>query len=147
MGCGCQKSYKDYIIGSPDSVTVHVLLQPDTSYLWELTDGQRNIYQQEFTTDGDGYGVIDMSVLPEGFANAYQAPLIIRVKLSDAECTHVPLVIVQRFQEIQMGFRAGTATKDWIGCPIEPPGPSESVYMITEDGDSLITEDGDFIIL
>lgn len=146
MGCGCQKSYSDYIIGSPEEVTVHVLLQPDTVYLWELTDGQKNIYHQEFTTDSDGFGVIDMSGLPEGFANAYQAPLTIRVKVADSECTYVPLVIAQRFLQIQMSFRAGTGNKDWIACPIQPPGPSESIFMTTEEGDTIITEEGDFII-
>ena|SRR6478736_2470507 len=127
MSCKCNKSFSDYIIGAPESVQVNALLEPDTSYVWEAVDGFGNIYHQDFTTDSNGIGTFDMDTLPAGFANASQAPLRLRIKQDAFDCDYIPLVVVQKFLEATIDFRAGTATKDWIGCAITAPSPSEHV--------------------
>lgn len=144
--CKCQKCFSDFIIGAPSAVRVNALLTPETDYVWELTDGFGNIYHQDFTTESDGIGYLDMSQMPPGFANAAQAPLSIRVKESASDCEYVPLVVAQRYAQISMDFRAGTAIKDWVACPIGAPGPTESIQITTEEGDTIITEEGDTLI-
>lgn len=128
MSCKCGKSFSDFIIGSPETVQINALLEPSTDYLWEAVDSFGNIYHQAFTTDSNGIGTFDMDTLPDGFANASQAPLKLRIKQDAFDCDYIPLVMVQKFFEASISFRSGnTAVKDWVGCTLTAPTPSEHV--------------------
>lgn len=107
---------------------INALLSPNTSYVWELADSFNNYYHSEFTTGSDGIGTLDMSALPAGFANVAQGTLRIRVKLTADDCDYVPLVIAQKFLQIAMDFRAGTAVKDWVACALTAPIETVSEY-------------------
>lgn len=112
--------------------------------MWELVDGFGNVYHQEFTTNGDGIGAIDMSALPAGFANVAQAPLKIRVKESNSDCDYLPLTIIQHYESIAMDFKAGNGTKDWVACLF--PGTTITPTLSVPTGFAGTTDDGHSVL-
>jgi len=147
MACDNKGCFKDYVIGSPTEVDINVILEPLTTYTWELSDGYGNYYYQDFTTDANGAGLLDMSILPAGFANPTQAPLTIRVKTDIDDCAHVLLPIVQNFDCIEMSFRQGLNGKDFVACPVNlaTEGPRldtpQNFSGTNEDSHSVLTWD------
>lgn len=65
----CPSCYQDYISKCSTSLTINAGLTPDTDYTARITDKFLNSYWVDFTTDGDGLGVLDLSELPEAFFN------------------------------------------------------------------------------
>ncbi|MBK7882482.1 MAG: hypothetical protein IPJ81_00570 [Chitinophagaceae bacterium] len=84
--------FEDVISPCPAEIKVNAKFEAATKYFWIITDLHDNVYSQEFTTDGNGYGKIDTTKLPPGFCNPYNAGFTIQVKKTVESCDFIPMV-------------------------------------------------------
>ncbi len=113
----CQSCcFEDIISACPESIKVNAKLTPNTQYVWIITDSHGNVYSQEFTTDGNGYGSIDTTKLPEGFCNPYNAGFNIQVKQDEESCDFIPLPFMVKYNCVDVKVVGGTLEKNQIGC-------------------------------
>jgi hypothetical protein len=126
MGCKCEGCFADSVSGSLSTIQVNILLEPGESYFWELTDGFGNVYHQQFIAEANGSGVIDLTQLPPGFANAGQASLKVRVKATLNDCDPALMPFIQKYECAEIKFNAGSTAKNFIGCSFDttPAGPA-----------------------
>lgn len=120
MGClCCDECYKDYVSACVENVVVFADLEPLKGFEWVLTDSFDNVYVIPFTSDEGGSATIDLSALPEGFANPAQGPLFIQLRVSAADCECLDMFLDPTdvgYSCIELTFKGGTANKDFIGC-------------------------------
>lgn len=108
--------FEDFISACPDKIKVNAKFEPASDYFWIITDSHGNKYSQEFTTDDDGYGEIDTTLLPEGFCNPYNSGFIIEVKKTLESCDFIPMVFPVKYNCVDVKVIGGTFEKHEIGC-------------------------------
>lgn len=124
--CCCTKTFSDYVIQCPESLTVYALnLEPATEYTVLLKSAIFPSKQIDTTTDANGYIVIPIIDLPEGFLNQYSGEyeLFVYEKTEDETeldaCAPIRLLIAKYFDNISFHVKPGDAVKSRIGCPVE----------------------------
>lgn len=145
MCCNSTTSLNDYLAGDQTNIVVNGILQPDTNYVWEVTDGYGNMYYIPFTTNSEGLGTIDSSQLPDNFINAHQLPVTIKAKRSVSSCDYEKISFIQKFESMKVEFKNNATTKGYIGCAIDILPPSNKLpftYRIrtTPSNNALLKE-------
>lgn len=119
----CPSCYQDYISKCPVSLSIKAGLTPDTDYTAYVTDKFEHIYNIDFTTNGEGIGVIDLSELPEGLLNPHSGMFKIRV-YDDAYDFQDLTINETTYDCIEFDVRGGDFTKTYLGEFVEEAASS-----------------------
>lgn len=116
----CPKCYKDWISCGVESLQVTGTLDPDTAYIWTITNKGAK-YQGEATTDADGHFTIPVTDLPAAILNPYAGSFVLSVTANDAyQCAGVSFndsAYCDAYPCIEFEVVNGTADKNTLGCP------------------------------
>lgn len=125
----CSTSFSDYVVQCPDSITIHTLnLDPSTPYLVKILSPVFGAIEVEATTDADGYLVIDIDELPDGFIQAFSGSFNFSVYPLPADgeqidaCIPINLLLAKYYDAVTIEVKIGTLTKSKIGCPLPSEG-------------------------
>lgn len=120
MTCECLGCLSDWVSSFVPSVKFLADMPATTPYVFELQDAFGNMYYQDVQSGADGSLVLNMSTLPDGFANAGQGSLLVRVKTEKQACSYETMTLgatAEQYDCVELTFRDfSDAAKDWVGC-------------------------------
>lgn len=123
--CCCSTTFRDYVYQCPDSITIYTLnLEADTDYTVLIQSHLFGSIALTATTDADGYLVIDIADLPEGFINQHSGDFSIKVfefteeDTDLAACAPVRLLLAKYYDDIVIHAKHGDAVKSTIACEL-----------------------------
>ena len=135
MNCNC--CFTDFIAKCNLSIQVYAQLAPLSDYIWIITDKFGNKYQDEFTTDSNGFWEIPVDQLPSGLLTQYSGEFTLQVQ--DSGCKPVKFKIAQEYDCINFRVKGGTYEKDTIGCDFSctPAAGSQTQLFPFTDEDEI----------
>jgi hypothetical protein len=116
MSTTCTCCFEDYIVKCEDHIRVNAKLDPNTGYVWIITDKFNREYSGEIETDNDGYFDIPVVDLPAGLLTEYSGSFTLQIKAVNAECGIQRFRMTKEYDCINFTVRAGTHVKDFLGC-------------------------------
>lgn len=112
----CNCCFTDFVVKCETHIRVNSKLDPETEYIWVITDKFGRQYQGEFLTNNDGGFSIPVAELPAGMLTEYSGEFKIEVFVNEESCSPVKFLMQQEVDCINFSVHAGTRVKDWIGC-------------------------------
>lgn len=123
--CCAPSAFEDKIVQCPESITIHTLnLEASTEYRVKIVSAIFGIIEVDAETDANGYLVIDIVDLPEGFMTQYSGTFNISVypmpsvdEEADA-CEPISLLLARKYEVVSLSIESGTAVKSKVACPL-----------------------------
>ncbi len=109
----CPPCYQDYISKCSTTLTINAGLTADTDYRYRITD-KFGIYEGDFSTDGEGLGIIDLSDLPEGLFNPHAGFFQLNVLSTENELQTLSIDETD-YTCIEFNVVEGNHTKTYLG--------------------------------
>lgn len=119
----CPSCYQDYISNCPVSLSINAGLTLDTEYVAWLVDKFGMNYEIDFTADGDGIGVLDLSTLPDGLFTPYSGFFTLKV-LDDSAVIQDLTINGTTYNCIEFEVKGGDFTKTYLGEFVEEAASS-----------------------
>lgn len=111
----CQSTcFKDYLVRCVDQINVYAQLTPLTAHIWVITDKFGNQNQGNFTTNQDGFWLIDVADLPPGMLTEFSGEF--KLQVYGDECKPVKFKVAQEYDCITFRIHGGNRIKDSLGC-------------------------------
>lgn len=139
---GCNTCFEDYVAKCNDTITIYgqlASLPLYESYTWVITDKFDRKYEGSFQVDENGFWEIPVTQLPDGLLTEYSGSF--KLEAFDEGCKPVKFKIAQEYDCISFGVKAGTFTKDFLGCNfncVPNPAGQSALYPFTAQSEVTI---------
>lgn len=138
----CSTCFEDYVVKCNEAISVFAqlpALSPYDTYKWVISDKFDHKYEGEFITDENGFWEIDVDDLPDGLLTEFSGSF--KLEVFDSGCKPVKFKIAQDYDCISFDVKAGTFTKDSIGCDFscipQPAGQSALIPFTNQSTVSI----------
>lgn len=139
----CNTCFEDYVAKCNTAIAVYgqlASLPLYESYTWVITDKFDRKYEGSFQVDENGFWEIPVDELPDGLLTEYSGSFNLQVY--DQGCKPVKFKIAQEYDCISFEVKAGTFTKDFLGCNfncVPNPAGQSALYPFTDQSEVTIT--------
>lgn len=134
---GCTSSFYDYLSNCQGSVKINASLEPETNYLWVISDKFNRQYSGAIVTDANGNFEIPTTELPAGLLNSYAGEFELSVK-EVYSCGEVNLNMRAAYKSIIFRINSGSFVKDNLGCsydciPSSGANGNSAIFLLAEN--------------
>jgi hypothetical protein len=119
MATTCTCCFEDYLVKCDTVIRVNAKLDPNTGYVWIITDKFNREYSGQVETNNDGYFDIPVEDLPAGLLTEYSGNFTLQIQAVNATCGPIRFRMAQEYDCINFTMRAGTHEKNFLGCTFE----------------------------